>query len=568
MKKNITVNIFGTLYPIDEDAYELLQKYNDNMRRYYSQRDGGDEIADDVEMRVAELLTELRQKGVQAITIEHITEIINRIGDPQQMDEEPTGTATPPPNEDTINDNQPHTEGTAFNATTPPPINDDGSASKKLFRDPEDRIIGGVLSGLSHYLGIKDPLILRVIVVVLFFASFSSIALFYIIGWVLIPEATTPEDRLRMYGKPVTATAINEELMRGINSAKNFVNKPQTQDAARGCLSAFVKIIAGFTAIIVGIIFISLLIGLIGALIGLFFGAFGFLTLPDFHINAWGVNITSEQLLSTVPTWMTVVCLVAWFCVLCIPLYGLLRSLLHHKDSPGMHKGVKVGLIATWIVCLAAALATSGLIARKVSKKFIHIEQAQHTHDGVYLKGRSWELMNKKGWQIAQFEGIYEDVETWGDTPKNMDDRYISLVSSGNPNDMHYDIYQEKELNPGQYAIDCWVNANGTGNVLYVHDADGKELLREEIPMYEAPEKETSEEKATKEEESIDETPEYVDVTEIESTENTWTHVVQPFTLATKATIKYGLTNKSEMSTAPWNGDRIDIAGVKVIKKE
>ena len=47
MKKNITVNIFGTLYPIDEDAYELLQKYNDNMRRYYSQREGGDEIADD-----------------------------------------------------------------------------------------------------------------------------------------------------------------------------------------------------------------------------------------------------------------------------------------------------------------------------------------------------------------------------------------------------------------------------------------------------------------------------------------------------------------------------------------
>ena len=73
MKKNISVNIFGTLYPIDEDAYELLQKYNANMRSYYSRREGGEEIADDVEHRVAELLTELRSQGVMAITIEHIT---------------------------------------------------------------------------------------------------------------------------------------------------------------------------------------------------------------------------------------------------------------------------------------------------------------------------------------------------------------------------------------------------------------------------------------------------------------------------------------------------------------
>ena len=87
MKKNISVNIFGTLYPIDEDAYELLKRYNDNMRRYYSQRDGGDEIVDDVEHRVAELLSELRSNGAEAITIEHVKEIIQRIGDPQQMDD-------------------------------------------------------------------------------------------------------------------------------------------------------------------------------------------------------------------------------------------------------------------------------------------------------------------------------------------------------------------------------------------------------------------------------------------------------------------------------------------------
>ena len=63
MKKNISVNIFGTLYPIDEDAYDLLLKYNENMRRYYSRMEDGEEIADDIEHRVAELLSELRSAG-------------------------------------------------------------------------------------------------------------------------------------------------------------------------------------------------------------------------------------------------------------------------------------------------------------------------------------------------------------------------------------------------------------------------------------------------------------------------------------------------------------------------
>ena len=87
MKRNISVNIFGVLYHIDEDAYELLQQYNENMRRYYSKREGGEEIADDVEHRVAELLSELQSKGVIAITnnkhqaviilLKHIIKLLN-----------------------------------------------------------------------------------------------------------------------------------------------------------------------------------------------------------------------------------------------------------------------------------------------------------------------------------------------------------------------------------------------------------------------------------------------------------------------------------------------------------
>jgi len=72
MKKNITINLYGSLYAIDEDASKLLEQYLDNMRCYFSQREGGDEIADDIEHRVAELFSQLKAEGCQAINIDHV----------------------------------------------------------------------------------------------------------------------------------------------------------------------------------------------------------------------------------------------------------------------------------------------------------------------------------------------------------------------------------------------------------------------------------------------------------------------------------------------------------------
>ena len=73
MKKNITINLFGQLYAIDEDAVKLLEEYLENMKRYFSRQDGGDEIADDIEHRVAELFAEMKANGVEAISIEPVS---------------------------------------------------------------------------------------------------------------------------------------------------------------------------------------------------------------------------------------------------------------------------------------------------------------------------------------------------------------------------------------------------------------------------------------------------------------------------------------------------------------
>ena len=71
MKKNITINMFGQLYAIDEDAYELLKEYLDAIRQHFRKSEGGDEIADDIEGRIGELFAELTSSGVHAITIEN-----------------------------------------------------------------------------------------------------------------------------------------------------------------------------------------------------------------------------------------------------------------------------------------------------------------------------------------------------------------------------------------------------------------------------------------------------------------------------------------------------------------
>ena len=85
MKKNITINLYGSLYAIDEDAYELLKRYEDNLRAYFSRQADGQEIADDIERRVADLFEELKAQGVEAITIEHVQDIITRLGKPEEV---------------------------------------------------------------------------------------------------------------------------------------------------------------------------------------------------------------------------------------------------------------------------------------------------------------------------------------------------------------------------------------------------------------------------------------------------------------------------------------------------
>ena len=218
MKKNITINIFGQLYAFDEDAYELLKNYEDSLRSAFSSQPGGYEIADDIEARIAELLNELKNKGTEAITIEHVQDIIKRIGTPEDIkgsDEE-------------VRDNADKTNASEQNQSQAND-NDEGprlffsNSKKRLYRDANNKMLAGVLGGLAGYFN-QDATFWRIGYAALvafcmfldsaFFGSLTFLLVMaYIVLAILLPVAKTPEDRLRMKGVDVTPQSLAQEVM-------------------------------------------------------------------------------------------------------------------------------------------------------------------------------------------------------------------------------------------------------------------------------------------------------------------------------------------------------------------
>ncbi|MEE1088721.1 MAG: PspC domain-containing protein, partial [Bacteroidaceae bacterium] len=131
MKKNITINLSGQLYAIDEDAYQILKSYLDSMESYFLRQEGGDEIAEDIKNRVSELLWERKENGQQAVDIETVKAIIKQIGNPSEIDDTNYGHGPEEPGKTNIPTQE--------------------KEKRHFYRDKQDKILGGICAGLAHY---------------------------------------------------------------------------------------------------------------------------------------------------------------------------------------------------------------------------------------------------------------------------------------------------------------------------------------------------------------------------------------------------------------------------------
>ena len=167
MKKNIQINLFGTLYNIDDDAYMLLERYLDSMKRYFAHQDGGEEIADDIEHRVAELLWQKKNEGMVAVDIETVKEIIAKIGNPQEIDDAAdAGNAAESGEPQDAEYEEVKTETHESFAEKVR----NNVRGRRLYRNGDDKKIAGVCSGLAEYTGMGDSTLWRLAFVFLPFA--------------------------------------------------------------------------------------------------------------------------------------------------------------------------------------------------------------------------------------------------------------------------------------------------------------------------------------------------------------------------------------------------------------
>ena len=266
MKKTLNINLGGMIFHVDEDAFNKLENYMSVIKQQFEGTTGGHEIINDIETRIAELFKERTTEAKEVVTIEDVDAVIEIMGEPEDYMDEDTRQAQ---------------EYSAAKSAT---------RNRRVFRDPDNRVIGGVSSGLAAYFNI-DPLWLRLLFLILFFAGPGF--LIYIILWIAIPKAKTTAEKLMMQGEPVTISNIGRSVkdeMQDMGGAKRFSSKVRSYDY-RAAAERSSDNIGGFFE---GLgIFLRRLFSVIFKILGVIFLIIGFLLLFSIVIGllAGGVQI-------------------------------------------------------------------------------------------------------------------------------------------------------------------------------------------------------------------------------------------------------------------------------------
>lgn len=250
MNKTVTVNIGGIVFHIDENAYERFKAYLESIRLHFTTAEGRDEIMQDIESRIAEMFQEKVKDSKQVITLEDVEEVTLLMGRPEQFN-------------DSDNSNEEKQE----------PIIE-GKTQKRLFRNPDEKVVGGVCSGIAAYFDI-DPVWIRLI-----FAGalvfFGSGFLLYVILWIIIPQADSSVEKLKMRGEAVNVSSIEKNVQEGSKPKKDsFVSR---FFEGVGTLFKYLFLFIGKLIAII-FLFIGLVIG-----VAMFFSILALFRLPGTHI--------------------------------------------------------------------------------------------------------------------------------------------------------------------------------------------------------------------------------------------------------------------------------------------
>lgn len=365
MKKTLTANISGTVFHIEEDAFEKLHRYLDSIRLQFTGSGGSEEIMADIEARIAELFQERLAGGRQVVSITDVDHVISIMGQPEDyLDPADEPAANVPPG----------SGGPNWTLSQP--------RRKRLFRDMDDKWIGGVLGGVGAYFSI-DPLVLRIIYIVLLFLGVGW--LIYIILWIVVPPAVTAAEKLEMRGEPVNVENIKKVFDEGAERVRTGAEQmtkearemgqryaPQARHGADEVMSFLGELFRIFFKVFAKVVGVVLLIGgallavmfmflLLGqfAVFGLFEGSGGIANVNDLALLIFGERGWLDL------TWIAITGFVL------VPIIGLIHgglSILFNISSPKWFGWV---LTSVWIV----SIVLLSVIGIRLAADLSHDEQ-------------------------------------------------------------------------------------------------------------------------------------------------------------------------------------------------
>ncbi|MBO4827145.1 MAG: PspC domain-containing protein [Prevotella sp.] len=485
MKKNITINLCGRLFQIDEDAYELLRQYIDSLRQSFGREEGGEEIVGDIEARIAELFDELRQQGTEAITIDHVKNIITRIGKPEQlygdcdsMEEECASSETKEEGK-----TQTNAERIMENMRT-------RVAGKRLYRNPNDKMLAGVLSGFAAYTGtdvtwwrvgyvlliLGSNLFLEPLFRLLFHGGFMFTAnigfvLLYFVLAIAMPTANTPKQVLEMEGKDVTPQ----------NLADVVIDEKQQEPRRSFLGSMFSVLLKIMFAIFVGIaaicglmLLVCLFLIVVSIVVVFTVPTASRLSLP-FDIG----YLNLPELYAGHP-WVVAAFIVGLVLALFVPVYAIAHMLLSKagKVQP-MGIGQRIAWIVVWLAALCGLVPSFIWVQDKAENLRMAEYRRTHSYQGVTMSNEDRDFLRRGGWTLLKHENCAHYTYSGDYYNGNEDVRYLDAW-----NENCKEVYQAERkqvVEPGIYRLDCLARAEGPGPCIYVL---GDKKYLKEIPAY------------------------------------------------------------------------------------
>lgn len=305
MKKTLTINLNGIVFNIDDDAYETLNAYLNELEKHFAD-DEREEIIKDIEDRIAELFTE-RMHGRNVVDASDVASVIETMGQPNQFDDEAA---------------EPNADAAASKSSQ--------RKFRKFYRDGDDRLIGGVAAGLAAYIG-WDTTLVRILLLLLLLFSAGWTLLFYILLWIIVPEAKTTAQRLEMQG-----------IEPNLENIKKYMPKRETIQHVGNRALEVISWILKFAAIFIsGCIGIGLFMAVIGIVVAIF-------TLRMMYIpGMFG-------------SWIDIALLVSCALFLLCPAIGLVLLCIRLINKNAPHRPwISWTLLIVWIVSLFAIIGTA-----------------------------------------------------------------------------------------------------------------------------------------------------------------------------------------------------------------